>query len=618
MSKNVQRKTLPTWYREFRTLFRAGAGHCFILCGDVHGVTSLQGASQLRFMQGILHTNTRDIIAYYHRAIGITFALPSMRAAALDILGPNWSMPSSEEDMLTAALDASGIASTQVQGDAFSTARRPRQALTVLEALLRSANGRVAVIIDGADLICPATSKASMTEDRLSLLATLKYWGNDVSLGQQNNPVFLLSPQLNELHPDLRISDSGYKVVELSLPDEHTRLSYITWYLDDHRESEPIPLIDLSKEDLARSTAGLNLRQIEDILLLGAIVDEEQLEDGVEGNRTSNAVGVTRLLVKSRKDAIIRQQYSGLAVLLDPLSEGFAGLGGMDQLVTWTQAEVIAPLREGRQRDVPKGILLAGPPGTGKTRFVEAAAKELGYNAILLRMSNILGGVVGTSEQNLQAIFDLVLALAPTFMFIDEIDQSLGQRGHNSGSPVAGNLFGALLQFMGDERLRGQVIVVAATNHPERLDDALKRSGRFDVIFPVLCPDEAARRSMLDVQARIQKTLLSSDALSFIAKETNRFSAADLEAVVKESRLIAWAAGRESILLSDAQSALDNIRPATLASVDAFTRQAIDACNNLRYLPPDIATQERNRRQTQIQVAEALNSHSEVRSSRTL
>ena len=618
MSKNVQRKTLPTWYREFRTLFRAGAGHCFILCGDVHGVTSLQGASQLRFMQGILHTNTRDIIAYYHRAIGITFALPSMRVAALDILGPNWSMPSSEEDMLTAALDASGIASTQVQGDVFSTARRPRQALTVLEALLRSANGRVAVIIDGADLICPATSKASMTEDRLSLLATLKYWGNDVSLGQQNNPVFLLSPQLNELHPDLRISDSGYKVVELSLPDEQTRLSYITWYLDDHRESEPIPLIDLSKEDLARNTAGLNLRQIEDILLLGAIVDDEQFEERAEGHRTPDAIGVTRLLVKSRKDAIIRQQYSGLAVLLDPLLEGFAGLGGMDQLVTWTQAEVIAPLREGRQRDVPKGILLAGPPGTGKTRFVEAAAKELGYNAILLRMSNILGGVVGTSEQNLQAIFDLVLALAPTFMFIDEIDQSLGQRGHNSGSPVAGNLFGALLQFMGDERLRGQVIVVAATNHPERLDDALKRSGRFDVIFPVLCPDEAARRSMLDVQARIQKTLLSADALAFIAQETNRFSAADLEAVVKEARLIARAAGRESILLLDAQSALNNIRPATLASVDAFTRQAIDACNNLRYLPPDIAAQERNRRQTQIQVAEALNAHSEVRSSRTL
>lgn len=586
-------EAFPAWYREFSKLFRAGAGHCFILYGDIHGVTPMKGASQLRFMQSILHTERRTIIVYYHRAVGITFALPSMRTEALALLGSDWRLPPSDDEF-SAALDATGIVvQTASQGDVFSSARRPREALSVLEHLLRTeqAKGRVAVILDGADLICPAANKATMRDDQLSILATLQYWGLDSSLGKQDNPVFLLTPRLSDLHPDLRTSGSGYKVIEEALPDEQTRFSYIRWYLEDHRQSEPIALIDLTKEDLARNTAGLDLRQIEDILLLGATT-----ENGGE------ATGVTRLLVKIRKDTLIRQQYTQAIVMLDPLPEGFAGLGGMEQLIAFTRSEVIAPLREGWRRDVPKGILLVGPPGNGKTRYVEAAAKELGYNALALRMATILGGIVGTSERNLQELFDVARSLAPTILFIDEIDQTLvAQRGNTSGSPVAANLFAALLTFMGDESIRGRVLVVGATNHPELLDTALLRPGRFDVIFPVLCPDQEARRSMLIVQARLQDTTFTPEALSQIAEHTNNYSAADLEAIVKEARLLARWNGRTVISLQDAQEALENIRPVTLAQVESYTRRAREACNNLRFLPPPIALQERERRRTALE-----------------
>lgn len=612
IEERVMPEALPGWYREFRTLFDAGAGHCFILYGDVHGVTSMRGASQLRFMQGILHDERRDIVLYYHRAIGITFPLPSMRAQALELLGPDWSLPPAEDDF-AAALEASGLSGRSFsQQDVFRSARRPREALVVLEALLRAerAKGRVAVILDGADLICPATSKALMREEQLSLLATLHYWGLDSSLGNQDNPVFLLTPRLNDLHPDLRTSGSGYKVIEEALPDERTRLAYIRWYLDEHRKENPLALVDLSQEDLARNTAGLDLRQVEDILLLGA----HQEQNG-------ETAGVTRLLVKTRKDAIIRQQYSEAIVMLDPLPEGFAGLGGMDQLIEFTRAEVIAPLREGRSQDVPKGMLLVGPPGNGKTRYVEAAAKELGYNALSLRMANILGGIVGTSERNLQELFDVARSLAPTILFIDELDQTLvAQRGHSSGSPVAANLFGALLQFMGDVTLRGRVIVVGATNRPELIDAALLRPGRFDVIVPVLCPDQDARRSILVVQARLQATSFEPEALTLMATQTHNYSAADLEALVKEARLLARWHERTRIGVPEAQEALENIRPVTLALVESFTRRAREACNNLRFLPPALALQERERRRaaltSQDQAAEPALPISETRSSR--
>lgn len=591
--ENTQEEALPSWYREFINIFRAGAGHCFLLSGDVHGVTDMRGASQLGFMKAKLHSERRDIVIYYHRATGIQFSLPSERNAALQILGPDWTLPPSSDDLMT-ALDTAGIASAANQeSDAFNVARSPRQALAVLEQVLRHplARGRIALIIDGADLICPATSKATMREDQLEILAKLLYWGNDSSLGGQNNAVFLLSSQLDDLHPDLRSGDSGYKFIELSLPDEQTRLSYITWYLDDHRKNHPIPLLDLSREDLARNTAGLNLRQVEDLLLLGA----DKSDDG-------QPVGVTRLLVKSGKDMIIRQQYSNFIEMLDPLPEGFKGLGGMEQLVMVTQEEVIAPLEQDRILDVPKGILLVGPPGNGKTRYVQAAAKELGFNAIALRMSKILGGIVGTSERQLAGLFDVARRLSPSILFIDEIDQTLvGQRGHSSGSPVAANLFGALLMFLGDESIRGKVIVVAATNHPEWLDAALKRSGRFEIVYAILSPEESARRSILEVQARLQLTSLSPEALIQLAHETDKYSAADLEAIVKEARLLARRAGRTSIHLQDARAALENIRPTTLTSVDDFTRHAVAACNNLRYLPPDVATGERERRRLAIQ-----------------
>jgi transitional endoplasmic reticulum ATPase len=400
-------------------------------------------------------------------------------------------------------------------------------------------------------------------------------------LARQQNPILLFTPLLSEIHPDLFESSSGYRVIEQPLPDEETRRAYLTWYLDEHRREAPIPLLDLSREDLVRTTAGLDLRQVEDVLLAA--------NQGVP-------TGVRRQHVKERKDAIIRQQFSQVVEMLDPLPGGFSSLGGMQTFTTWFLQEVVEPLRAGRLCETPKGILLVGPPGTGKTLLVRAAAWELGFHAIQLHMANILGGIVGTSERNLQKVFRLARELAPTFLFIDEIDQSLlANRGEASGSPVAANLFGAMLQFLGDESLRGRVIVVGATNQPGRLDPALRRSGRFEVTFPILSPDRQARQEILAVQARQQGVSLAPDALTFLAQETERYSAADLEALIGEARLLARRDGQQDISLPQAREALDNVRPSTLTSVEVYTRSAIDACTNLRYLPPAIAEAERAR-----------------------
>jgi SpoVK/Ycf46/Vps4 family AAA+-type ATPase len=587
----------PVWWQDFRRLFQAGVAHCFLVGGDIHGVTAYHGQSQQVFLEGAL---TREVVVRYQPATGITFSLPSMRATALEILGPDWQPPPSSDDPYMAALDAAGVHAAS--RDVFET-RKPAQALALLHDLLHAASatryetqedgsvlvqGRLAVILDQADLIIPATGKAQMGDERLATLATLLSWGQDPVLARQQNPILLLTSHLEDIHSDLLVSSSGFRVIEQPLPDEQTRLAYLTWYLQEHRREMPIPLVDLTIEELARVTAGLDLRQVEDVLLVGASQAGPLPQENVRG--------VSRAHVKERKDSIIRQEFRDVITMLDPLPGGFANLGGMQPFIAWFRQEVIDPFRAGRLREVPKGILLAGPPGVGKTLVVAAAATELGFNAIQLHMASILGGVVGTSEHNLDRVFHLARDLAPTFLFIDEIDQTLlSHRGDGSGSPVAANLFGAMLQFFGNELLRGHVIVVGATNQPERLDPALRRPGRFDVTFPLVSPDEAGRGEILALLASQQGVRLALDAQLLLAEETARYSGADLAALVNEARLLARQAGAPDIPVAQAEAALDNVRPATLASVDAYTRSAIESCTNLRFLPPAVAAAERAR-----------------------
>ncbi len=358
------------------------------------------------------------------------------------------------------------------------------------------------------------------------------------------------------------------------MPDYTARLEYLQWYLGQWQSrKKPIVLVDLTVEEMAQLTAGLNLRHLEDILLLGA-------KDN----------GVSRTLVKGRKDSIITTEFSEVAEMIEPLPEGFAVLGGMDRLIEWSKNELIAPLRSGRAVDASKGVLLVGPPGTGKTHFVRALSYEIGFNAVALRAENVLGGIVGESERKLKQFFSFARALAPVLIFVDELDQSdMSRRGNTSGNPVAANLFNSMLQFMSDETLRGKVIVVFASNRPDLIDPALLRFGRVDAIVPVLLPGEDARREIALAQVRTQKGEIEPEAATLLSVQTDKYSAADIAAVVSKARKLAAREGRAQISQQDAEQALRFIRPATPGIADWYTLLAIQACNDAELLPTEYA-----------------------------
>jgi transitional endoplasmic reticulum ATPase len=567
-SSQEMQATTPLWYQDYLTSFLAAEAHAFILHKDIDGY-AYESLSQRRFLVSMLAK--KRIVVCFDLARGITFPDEAMRTEALALLNTA-DAPAPEVDPFERAL--AGIGSQDSDPDDPFATRKLLDAMRLLERLLRAkeGKGRVAVIIDYADKIMPPQETGNMADDARTLLVLLQGWGIDRSLGNCNNPIFLLTRDLDDLHSDIRTRMSGYKAIELPLPDYEGRVAFLRYYLqrrDERRRT--IPLVDITIEELARLTAGLNLKNLEDVLLLAA-----------------KAQGVTLELIKQAKDEIIATEYRGLVEIIDPLPKGFAAVGGMEKTIAWFKEEIITPIRNGTAGDIPKGILLVGPPGTGKTFLVRALAREIGFNAIALNTENILGGIVGTSERNLKTVLDLARSISPVALFVDEIDQSdMSRRGNNSGNPVASNLFSALLRFMGDATLRGKVIIFFATNRPDLLDSALTRFGRIDDTIPIRLADEKGRYGIVQAQADLQGCTIEEDAAQHIARTAIKFSGADLEAVVAKARKLAKRRGDEMIRLADAERAMQHIRPETPKIADYYSLLAIQACKDTELLEPD-------------------------------
>ncbi len=215
-------------------------------------------------------------------------------------------------------------------------------------------------------------------------------------------------------------------------------------------------------------------------------------------------------------------------------------IGGMGGTIDQLREMVELPLRypELFQRlgvEPPKGLLLYGPPGTGKTRLARAVANESDAQFFLINGPEIMGSAYGESEKRLRDVFEEATKNAPSIVFIDEVDSIAPKRGQVSGEAEK-RLVAQLLTLMDGLESRANLIVIAATNRPEAIDEALRRPGRFDREIVVGVPDERGRREILGIHTR-GMPLGDKVDLDELARTTYGFVGADLAALTREAAI---------------------------------------------------------------------------------
>ena len=262
-------------------------------------------------------------------------------------------------------------------------------------------------------------------------------------------------------------------------------------------------------------------------------------------------------------------------------------LGGMRSTIDALREMVELPLRHPElfQRlgvDPPKGVLLHGPPGTGKTRLARAVANESDAQFFHIAGPEIMGSAYGESEKKLRELFEEAGQAAPSIIFIDEIDSIAPKRGQVSGEAEK-RLVAQLLTLMDGLEPRQNLVVIAATNRPEAIDEALRRPGRFDREIVVGVPDETGRREILGIHTR-GMPLADGVDLDGLARRTYGFVGADLAALTREAALetvrrimpeLSLADGtiptevldKLSVLASDFDEALKRVQPSAMREV---------------------------------------------------
>ena len=216
--------------------------------------------------------------------------------------------------------------------------------------------------------------------------------------------------------------------------------------------------------------------------------------------------------------------------------------------------------------DAPKGVLLHGPPGTGKTLLAKAVANETNANFYSIGGPEIMSKFYGESEEKLRNIFLQAQDKAPSIIFIDEIDSIAPKRDEVSGD-VEKRIVSQLLTLMDGLKARGKVVVIAATNRPNAIDQALRRPGRFDREIEIGIPDEEGRYDILQIHTRGMPLEQDLDLKSY-AKVTHGFVGADLEMVAKEAAMRSLRRIIPEINLKESKIPIDILNKIKITSQD--------------------------------------------------
>lgn len=308
--------------------------------------------------------------------------------------------------------------------------------------------------------------------------------------------------------------------------------------------------IDVSEDvlsEISLSFKGLNEFQIKQILNLayqdGGCLDFDDKQ-----------------LILSQKEQLIKK--AGLLEMI-PVHETIEDIGGLENLKEWLykKERIFNQLDKAIKFgvDIPKGIMIVGMPGCGKSLAAKATAKLFEIPLVRLDVGRLLGKYIGESEENMRKALKLSEAISPCVLWIDEIEKAFsGVGGSGGGSDVTTRLFGQFLTWMQEKE--NTVFIVATANDISKIPPEFLRKGRFDELFYVDFPNDEERRKIIEIHLKKRNKWNKDLDIISLVKLTNGYNGADLEAIVKDAIENCFIDGKEHLTTEDLKTAQKNIK----------------------------------------------------------
>ena len=399
------------------------------------------------------------------------------------------------------------------------------------------------IFIDEIDAIAPKREdmggekqvEKRVVAQLLSLMDGLESRGKVIVIGATNIP--------NSIDPALRRPGRFDREISISIPDKKGRLEIL------HIHTRGIPLsLDVDMEKLAEITHGFVGADLEALAREAAMTALRKILPQIDFEMAEIPYELLMSLevtMDNFLDAMKEVEPSAIReVFVEVPDVKWDDVGGLDEIKEALKETVEWPLQYAdlfKKADTkpPKGIILHGKPGTGKTYLAKALASESGVNFISVKGPQILSRYIGESEKGVRELFRMAKQASPCILFLDEIDSLTPRRSSDSsGSGVIERVIGQFLTEMdGIEDLKG-VIVLAATNRIDLIDPALLRSGRFDLIFELPLPDLKTREKIFGIHTR-NKPLGKKVNLNKLAIKTDTMTGSDIEFICRKAAMLA-------------------------------------------------------------------------------
>jgi AAA+ superfamily predicted ATPase len=529
--KSDRFKNWPEWVREFAVKYRSKTANLYIVHGNIRDFLPKE-TQEGEFIFALIHTyiaeiifGNQDIIAYYDCSRGVSFCTDAMARDYKEILAKHF-----PED------NANDFASTD-----------PEKSFSYLEKYFisripkdrRTPSPRMVLIIDYAETIIPGGDLLRISDADRYCLVTLNRWANDPAFTEGDVSIILLTENLTDISPRLRTSSSTVKVA-VPFPDEFNRASFIR-----SREREGLLAMDrgLTPEIVASVTSGLNLKNLDRLIL----------------ERHEEEKTLTMEYLSQKKKEMIEHEAGGLLEFMET-QYNLDAVSGHDFVKKQLRNHAKA-IKQGQSGVIPMGYLIAGPIGTGKSFMVSAFAGEIGIPMVKFR--NFRSKWQGESESNLEKVLNILRAMSPVAVMIDEADAFLGDRDQEGDSGTSNRVFAQIASFMGDTAYRGKIIWFLITCRPDLLPIDLKRQGRAEEHFALFYPETPHEKvALFDTLVKKLKFGVHNFSVHDLFKKySHEVSGAEIESMLIRAMQKAVMEGHTMISKQDMEEVMDDFIP---------------------------------------------------------